>query len=254
MKNKEPGKKAKKEIESKEVRLNKYIADAGITSRRKADELISTGAVKINGQTVTELGTKVLPGDKVTVNGNPVSDVRHHYKYILLNKPKDYITTTSDEFGRKTVMDLVRSGTRIYPVGRLDRNTTGTILLTNDGELANRLTHPSYHIERIYNAGLDRELNAEDAKKIAKGGITLENEVTAPCKLFIHPDDHTKVTLTLTEGKNREIHRIFESLGYKVKKLDRKFFAGLSNSGLKRGQYRHLTRGEVMSLKKLVKL
>jgi 23S rRNA pseudouridine2605 synthase len=234
------------------IRLNKYIADAGICSRRKADELISSGVVKINKKTVTELGTMVQRGSLVTVSGNPIQETQH-LKYIVLNKPKDIITTSSDEKGRATVMDIVRMRTRIYPVGRLDRNTTGVLLLTNDGELANRLTHPSYQIERTYSVGLDRSLKSEDAKIISKG-MELEDGKMAPCEVYILPDDSTKAILIMNEGKNREIRRIFEALDYGVKKLDRKSFAGISAAGLARGEYRHLTFKEVNALRKLVGL
>ncbi|MFC2131373.1 pseudouridine synthase [Bacteroidota bacterium] len=234
------------------IRLNKYLADAGVASRRKADELIKGGAVKVNGGIIIDLGTKINLGDKVSVFGDPVKLTRR-YVYILLNKPKDSIATTNDEKGRRTVLNLVRSSERIFPVGRLDRNTTGVILLTNDGDLTYRLTHPKYKIERVYNAGLDKELRVGDAKKIA-GGIELEDGKTSPCELFINPKDKSKVALSLTEGKNHEIKRMFEAVGYRVNKLDRKFFAGLSSAGLKRGEYRHLTKKELLALRKLAGL
>jgi 23S rRNA pseudouridine2605 synthase len=250
-------KKVKKESEKNEtsnkpIRLNKLISDAGIASRRKADELIKGGSVKVNDKPVTELGTKVLVTDKITVNGNQLKATKH-LTYILLNKPKDCITSVKDEFGRQTVMDIVRIRTRIYPIGRLDRNTTGVLLMTNDGELANRLMHPRYQVERVYNAGLDKALKPEDAKKIASG-IELEDGQTEPCELIIHPEEKTKITIILKEGKNREVKRIFEHFGYKVKKLDRKMYAGLSTSGLGRGGYRHLYNKEVQHLRRLVKL
>ncbi len=232
------------------VRLNKYIAEGGIASRRKADEIIAAGKVKINGKTVKELGTKVRPDDLVTIDGDPVSPVQKNI-YILLNKPKDTITTASDDMGRKTVLDIVRKNMRLFPVGRLDRNTTGAILITNDGELAHRLTHPRYEIERIYNVGLNKELKLEDAKNISKG-VKLEDGMTGPCEVLIYPDDKRKAMLILREGKNREVRRIFEILGYEVKKLDRKEFAGISTSGLKRGAYRHLERKEILTLRKKV--
>lgn len=234
------------------IRLNKYLADAGIASRRKADELIASGAVKVNRKIIIDLGTKINPGDKVTVNGDPVS-AEKKLVYILLNKPKDYITTTNDEQDRKTVLNIVKSRERIFPVGRLDRNTTGALLLTNDGDMTYRLTHPKFRIERIYNAGLDKAMKFIDAKKIA-GGIELEEGRTAPCELFIDPNDKTKVTISLTEGKNHEIKRMFEAVGYYVRKLDRKYFAGLSTAGLNRGQYRHLSRKEILMLRKLTGL
>lgn len=233
------------------IRLNRIIAESGFASRRKADELIASGVVKVNGKTVSELGTKARKTDLITVNGNPLKQVEH-FTYILLNKPKNTITTTSDEKGRKTVMDIIRTRARVFPVGRLDRNTTGVLLLTNDGELANNLIHPKMSIVRIYNAGLNKPIRLEDAKKISQG-IELEDGMTAPCEVFVNPDDKTKVTISLTEGKNHEVRRIFEALDYEVRKLDRKYFAGLSVKGLNRGEYRHLTNIELMNLKKLIK-
>lgn len=234
------------------IRLNKFIADAGIASRRKADEIITSGVVKVNGIVVTDLSTKVIKSDFVTVNGDPIA-FEKNLIYIVLNKPKDTITTTKDEKGRKTVLDIVRKHTRVYPVGRLDRNTTGAILITNDGELANRLTHPKYEIIREYNATLDKELKMEDARQIANG-VELEDGTTGTCNLFVFPEDKTKVKLHIFEGKNREVRRIFEHFGYEVKKLDRKMFAGISTKGLNRSAYRHLEREEVRMLKKLVGL
>jgi len=246
-------KKLKKIDENAPIRLNKFLADCGVTSRRNADELIKSGVVKVNGQIVTELGTKVTKSDFITVNGDPVKE-KKNYIYIILNKPKNVITTTSDEKGRKTVLDIVRKHTRIFPVGRLDRNTTGLLLLTNDGELAYRLTHPSYQIERIYSVKLDKPLAFEDAKKIADGIDLDDGESSGPAEIFIEPKDHTKLNIKITEGKNREIRRIFETLGYEVKQLSRKLFANLSISGIKVGEYRHLTKKELRDLKKLVNL
>lgn len=242
----------KKNIESENelIRLNKFIADAGYCSRRKADELIAAGVVKVNGQVITELGAKVHPSDLVTIKGDPIS-IKHKNIYIVLNKPKNVITTTLDEKGRTTVLDLVKKQTRIFPIGRLDRNTTGVLLLTNDGELAHRLTHPSYEIPREYAVKLNKALKPADAKKIADG-LEIDGEKMAPCNIFISQDDKTKVFITLVEGKNHEVKRIFEHLGYEVKQLDRKSFAGITYKGLEKGSYRHLTRKEVLYLKKLV--
>jgi len=234
------------------IRLNKYLADSGVASRRKADELIKKGFVKINGTTVTELGTKIKPDDKVTVSGNLVAS-RLKPIYLILNKPKDYLTTADDEYGRKTVIDLVKTNSRIFPVGRLDRNTTGVLLLTNDGELAYRLTHPKFQVQRVYSAGLDKALRISDAKKISEG-VELEDGFTAPCEIFINPKDKTQIVITLYEGKNHEVKRIFEAYGYHVSKLERKLFAGISNAGMKRGEYRKLTKPEIISLKKLTGL
>ena len=213
--------RAKKEVVPKDdsIRLNKFLADAGYCSRRKADELIDSGVVKVNRQIITELGTKIHPGDFVTVKGDPVS-LEPHNVYIVLNKPKNVITTTSDELGRKTVLDLVRKQVRIFPVGRLDRNTTGVLLLTNDGDLAHRLTHPSYEIPREYYVKLNRVLKPEDAQMISEG-LELEDGRTSPCELMIHPEDKTRVAITLTEGKNHEVIRLFDAVGYDVRQIGR---------------------------------
>lgn len=235
------------------IRLNKYISESGLTSRRKADELIKNGVVKVNKKVVTELGTIVHLSDFITVNGDPVS-VSHQSTYILLNKPKDCITSTSDEFGRKTVMDIIKYSERLFPVGRLDRNTTGVLLLTNDGELANCLTHPKYQIARIYNAKLNKILKVADAQKISEGLELEEGFLVAPCEIFIYPDDKTKVMITLTEGKNHEVKKIFEAVGYEVKSLDRKYYHNLSTKGLRRGEYRFLDRKEITELRKLISL
>ncbi len=242
----------KRASERDTIRLNKYIAEAGVASRRKADELIEMGKVKVNKKVVTELGTVIHKGDFVTVNGDPINR-EEHMIYVVLNKPKNVITTTSDELGRQTVLDIVKKRARIYPVGRLDRNTTGVLLLTNDGELAHRLTHPSYEIVREYSVKLDNALRPEHAEQIANG-IELEDGKTAPCELLISPEDHSKVLIRLTEGKNHEVKRLFEAVGYLVRQLDRKEFAGITAKGLDKGSYRHLTRKEVMYLKKIVKI
>ena len=232
--------------------MNKYLADCGVASRRKADELIERGAVRVNGAIIIDLGTKIDLADNVTVFGDPVK-TNKRLVYILLNKPKDYIATTKDDQERKTVMDLVKTQQRIFPVGRLDRNTTGVLLMTNDGDLTYRLTHPKYQIEKIYNISLDKDLNTKDAKAIAQG-VEFEGVTYSPCELFIDPKDRSKITLSLTEGKNHEVKKMFEALGYNVKKLDRKYFAGLSNSGMKRGEYRNLSLQEIRELKKLTGL
>ncbi len=233
------------------IRLNKFLADAGIASRRTSDELISTGVVKINGKVVKELGTKVHPSDLVTVNGEPVSYIKH-LTYVILNKPKDYITTTSDDLGRKTVMDLIPISQRLYPVGRLDRNTTGVLIITNDGELATRLMHPKYGVEREYSVGLDKKLKFDDAKAISEG-VELEDGVTGPAEVFIERDQH-ECKIVLREGKNREVRRLFEHFGYEVERLHRVRYAGVTVTGLSRGEYRHLTPSEVRNLRSLVGL
>ena len=234
------------------VRINKYLADAGIGARRTVEEYILKGVVKVNGKIVKDLATRILLEDFVTVNGEPVSD-RKFLVYFLLNKPKDVITTASDELGRETVLDLIKSKYRVFPVGRLDRNTTGALLITNDGDLAHRLTHPSYQIQREYKVGLDRDIELRDARKISHG-IELEDGMTGPCEVIVDPKDHTKVSLMLMEGRNREVRRIFEALGYDVRRLDRKRFATLSTSGLRRGEHRQLTKSEVRALRDLVGL
>ncbi len=232
------------------VRLNKFISNAGITSRRKADELITKGLVTINGKVVTELGVQVKAyEDHVTVNGETIS-LRPRYLYLLLNKPKDTITTTSDEKDRTTVLDYVNTQERVYPVGRLDRNTTGVLLLTNDGELTNRLTHPSFEIEREYHITLDKKLEISDAKKIAAGGLDIgEGDITGPAELSIM-ETPMEIILKIKEGKNREVRRIFETMGYEVEKLDRVTFAGLTHRGMSRGESRPLTPQEIHRLKK----
>jgi len=246
--------KSKKTREEKTIyfRLNKFIADSGICSRRKADELIAAGKVTVNRKVVKKLGTKVKATDLVTVDGNPVK-TKNKFVYILLNKPKNIISTTKDEKNRKTVLDIIKTSSRVYPVGRLDRNTTGVLLLTNDGELVNRLTHPKYQIERIYRTGLNKPLSEKDAFGIASG-IKSKDFESSPCELLIDPKEHTKVTVVLREGKNHEIKKMFEYFGYNVKKLDRIMFAGITTRGMKRGEYRHLTKSEVNFLKKLTGL
>lgn len=236
--------------EKSTVRLNKFIAETGLCSRRKADDLISEGRVRVNGNIIIDLGTIVTLSDNITVDGDPLKAPRK-YLYILLNKPKDTISTTSDELGRKTVLDLIPIRTRLYPIGRLDRNTTGVLLITNDGELTARLTHPKFQVERAYKVRLDRKISTAHAREIA-AGIELEDGYTNPCEVFVNPKDTTEVMLVLREGKNREVRRMFEAVGYEVRKLDRKTFAGLSASGLARGEYRYLERKEVLALRRLV--
>jgi 23S rRNA pseudouridine2605 synthase len=232
------------------ARLNKAIADAGVASRRRADELIRSGCVRINGLVVTELGTKVEIDDMVTVNGEPITRYKH-LTYVVLNKPKDVITTSSDEKGRATVFDIVKIKSRLFTVGRLDRNTTGVLLITNDGDLANRLMHPRYGITRVYKATLDKPLRKDHMLSIAKG-VELEDGPAQPVEIAIDPSDKASVLLAIREGRNREVRRIFELFGYEVKRLDRKEYANISTRGLKRGEYRHLTRDEVAELQRLV--
>jgi len=232
------------------ARLNRVIADAGIASRRAADVLITEGRVKINGQIVTELGTKVSLSDVVSVNGEPITREKH-LTYVLLNKPKDVITTSNDEKGRATVFDIVRIHARLFTVGRLDRNTTGAILLTNDGDLAHKLMHPSFGVSRVYRAGLDKYCRQEHARAISHG-VELDDGMTSPCSVTIDPEDKSSVILEIREGKNREVRRLFEHFGYEVRRLDRKQYGVLTTRGLKRGEYRHLTREEINALRQLV--
>jgi len=236
------------------VRINKIIADAGITSRRGADQLILEGRVKVNGAVVTELGMRVHPSERVLVDGEIIGDPER-LVYVLLNKPKDTITTTSDERGRRTVLDLIDFRERIYPVGRLDRNTTGVLLLTNDGDLANRLMRPRYGIERHYQVVLDAPLKLGDARTIAAGGVDLgDGDITGPCEVYVDDKQRTHVAITLREGKNREVRRLFEAFGYMVIRLDRKLYAGLTTRGLARGEWRRLERKEISALRRLVNL
>jgi len=231
------------------VRLNKYLANAGICSRREADEFIQAGVVRVNGEVVSELGVKVKPTDTILFHDQAVSI--EHKIYILLNKPKDCVTTSDDPQERTTVMDLVKGACaeRIYPVGRLDRNTTGVLLLTNDGDLASKLTHPKFEKRKIYQATLDKNIEPEDIQKILDG-ITLEDcEVKADNCSYVDQDKGNVVGIEIHTGQNRVVRRIFESLGYKVFKLDRVYFAGLTKKNLPRGKWRHLSEKEVGLLK-----
>ncbi len=232
------------------IRLNRFIANAGVCSRREADQLIADGSIKVNGKVVTELGTKVSRTDEVKYKGRVLKSER--LAYVLLNKPKDFITTVDDPQGRRTVMDLVAKACdeRIYPVGRLDRNTTGLLLLTNDGDLAKKLTHPSHKVKKIYQVSLSKALTKEDAAKIMNG-VELEDGEATVDKLAILDKSKREVGLEIHIGKNRIVRRIFESLGYEVTKLDRTIFAGLTKKDLPRGKWRHLKEKEVINLKHL---
>jgi 23S rRNA pseudouridine2605 synthase len=229
--------------------LNKYLALAGVGSRRKNDELILSGVVKVNGKIVQELGTKVhADRDRVTVNGQPV-EVEPKLYYILFNKPKDCITTLSDEKGRTTVLDYVKISKRIYPIGRLDRNTTGVLLLTNDGELANALMHPRGEIERVYRVRLDRAILDEHFGTLRRG-VRLEDGVARPQEVALLPGTRRKeLLISLAEGRNREVRRTFETLGYDVKGLERVSFAGFTTEGVARGRWRFLSHTEVHHLR-----
>ena len=237
----------KKQIEYKEthvdpdepIRLNKYLANAGVCSRREADEFIAAGVVKVNGEIVTELGTKVKRSDVV------------HFHDQQISIEKDYVTTSDDPQNRKTVMDLVKDACRerIYPVGRLDRNTTGVLLLTNDGELASKLTHPQYLKKKVYHVWLDKNVTAADMRLIADGVTLDDGEIRADAIEYASETDRKQVGIEIHSGRNRIVRRIFESLGYKVLKLDRVFFAGLTKKNVRRGDWRFLTEQEVNMLR-----
>lgn len=247
----------KKQIEYKDVltdpdepiRLNKLLANAGICSRREADEFITAGVVSVNGVVVTELGTKVKRTDEIKFHDQPVNIERK--VYVLLNKPKDCVTTSDDPQERKTVMDFVKGACkeRIYPVGRLDRNTTGVLLLTNDGDLASKLTHPKYLKKKIYHVYCDKNVTKADLDQIVSG-ITLDDgEIHADAVSYASETDKSQVGIEIHSGKNRIVRRIFEALGYRVIKLDRVYFAGLTKKGLRRGDWRYLTEQEVNMLR-----
>ena len=247
----------KKQIEYKEthvdpdepIRLNKYLANAGVCSRREADEFIEAGVVKVNGVVVTELGTKVKRSDEVHFHDQLVSIEKK--VYVLLNKPKDTVTTSDDPQNRKTVMDLVKGACRerIYPVGRLDRNTTGVLLLTNDGELATKLTHPQFLNKKIYHVFLDKNVTAADMKQIADGIELEDGEIHADAIEYANETDRKQVGIEIHSGRNRIVRRIFEHLGYRVIKLDRVYFAGLTKKNVRRGDWRFLTEKEVSMLR-----
>jgi len=247
----------KKQIEYKDIltdpnepiRLNKFLANAGICSRREADEFIAAGVVSVNGEVVTELGTKIKRTDEVKFHDEPVCVERK--VYVLLNKPKDCVTTSDDPQERKTVMHCVKDACkeRIYPVGRLDRNTTGVLLLTNDGDLASKLTHPKYLKKKIYHVYCDKNVTKADLDQIAAGVTLDDGEIHADAISYASETDKKQVGIEIHSGKNRIVRRIFESLGYKVTKLDRVYFAGLTKKGLKRGDWRYLTEQEVNFLR-----
>jgi 23S rRNA pseudouridine2605 synthase len=232
------------------VRLNRYIANSGLCARREADELIKKGHISVNGVKVTDMGIRVKPSDSVEYNGRKL---RLEKKvYILLNKPKGYVTTVKDPHAEATVIDLVRdaAGERIYPVGRLDKSTTGVLLLTNDGELAGKLTHPRYGARKVYLVVTDRDVTRHDMETIIKGVDLDDGTVSADAISYFDPEDRTQVGLEIHSGQNRVVRRIFEKLGYRVKKLDRVSFAGLTKKNLPRGTWRHLTSKELSMLKR----
>ena len=242
-------KKSEQTPQEESVRLNKYIADSGLCSRREADTLIASGQITVNGKKVTEMGIRIQPGDTVKYKGEVLKNEKP--VYILLNKPKDVVTTVKDEHAKRSVIDLVKNACkeRVYPVGRLDRNTTGVLLLTNDGELTKRLTHPRYQKKKVYHVVLDKPVVKSHLEQIVEG-IELDDEmVRADGASHVDPSDKTQVGVEIHTGQNRVVRRIFESLGYRVKKLDRVYFAGLTKKNLPRGKWRFLTQKEINMLK-----
>lgn len=244
---KRPNKKGNSHLSS-EIRLNRFIANAGVCSRREADKLIEEGQIQVNGKVVKEMGFKVSKADKVAYKGKQLKSQSH--QYVLLNKPKGFITTTKDPQERKTVMGLVEKACkeRIYPVGRLDRDTSGLLLFTNDGETAKKLTHPSHKVKKIYQVELNKPIKTEDFEKILQG-VELDDGVATVNELAILDDSNQVLGLEIHIGKNRIVRRIFESLGYDVVKLDRVMFASLTKKNLPRGKYRHLNPKEIMAIK-----
>lgn len=234
------------------IRLNKYIANSGICSRREADVLIAAGSAMVNGKVITEMGYKVQLTDEVRFDGSLINPEAK--RYVLLNKPKNYITTMDDERGRKTVMELVHMATkeRIYPVGRLDRNTTGLLLFTNDGELAKKLTHPKHNVRKLYHATLERKFAIKDLQTLSSGEFSVEGrKVFIDDVAYVEGGSKMEVGIEIHSGRNRIVRKIFETLGYKVVKLDRVIFAGMTKKNIQRGHWRHLTEQEVNNLKML---
>lgn len=249
-KNSTPAKKTvKEEVKKDTIRLNRYISNAGVCSRREADKLIADGKIKVNNEVVSELGFQVKLTDKIYYQGKLLK--REQLNYILLNKPKDYITTMDDPQGRKTVMELIKTAgnERIYPVGRLDRNTTGLLLFTNDGDLAKKLSHPSYQIKKIYQVDLDKPITTEDIEKI-QAGIELEDGIADVDEVAVLSKDRSILGIEIHIGKNRIVRRIFEHLGYEVIRLDRVMYGSLTKKDLTRGKWRKLDDKEVLMLKK----
>lgn len=245
-----PSKQSAPKHEDEFIRLNKFIANSGVCARREADELIRDGHISVNGREVTDMGVKVRLTDNVTYNGKSLSPGKK--VYVLLNKPKGYVTTVSDPHAEKTVLDLVRNATseRIYPVGRLDKATTGVLLLTNDGDLAGKLTHPRYRISKVYHVFADKPVTRSEMEAIV-AGVELDGEIiSADAISYPDPDDHTQVGLEIHSGQNRVVRRIFEKLGFRIRKLDRVSFAGLTKKNLQRGHWRHLTPKEISMLKR----
>jgi len=239
----------KKSNPNGEMRLNRFIANAGICSRREADTYISAGMVSVNGHIVTELGVKVLPTDEVRFDGTKLNAEKK--VYLLLNKPKDFVTTTDDPHADKIVMDLIKDACseRVYPVGRLDRNTTGLLLFTNDGDLSKRLTHPSHTMKKVYQVSLDKPVTMEHLQQIADGIDLEDGHIAADAVSYISNEEKDEIGIEIHSGRNRIVRRIFEHFGYRVKKLDRVMYAGLTKKNLPRGKYRFLTEKEIQFLK-----
>ena len=238
-----------KTVSAEGMRLNRFVANAGVCSRREADTYISAGMVTINGKQISELGTRVLPGDEVRFDGRKLDAEKK--VYLLLNKPKDYVTTTDDPHADKIVMDLIKNACdeRVYPVGRLDRNTTGLLLFTNDGDLSKKLTHPSHNKKKVYMVTLDQPVAQAHMEMIADGIELEDGKITADAISYTTLEDKTEVGIEIHSGKNRIVRRIFEHFGYKVRKLDRVLFAGLTKKNLPRGKFRFLTEKEIQFLK-----
>jgi len=228
--------------------LNKFIAHCGVSSRRDAAELVKLGNVKVNNETITEPGYKVSSKDEVKINGKKIT-LAKNLIYILLNKPKDYITTTDDPQNRKTVLNLIRIKDRVYPVGRLDRNTSGVLLLTNDGDLSQKLTHPSFEVKKVYHVSLDRALEKKDFDKVLKGVDLEDGPARVDVLAYADSKDKKQLGIEIHSGRNRIVRRIFEHLGYEVKNLDRVVFAGLTKKNVERGKWRFLSEKEIRSLK-----
>ncbi len=238
--------------ENNGIRLNKYISNSGICSRREADVLIAAGSAMVNGKVITEMGYKVQLTDEVRFEGSLINPETK--RYVLLNKPKNYITTMDDDRGRKTVMELVQMATkeRIYPVGRLDRNTTGLLLFTNDGELAKKLTHPKHNVRKLYHASLERKFALKDLQTLSSGDFSVEGKkVFIDDVAYVQGESKSEVGIEIHSGRNRIVRKIFATLGYKVVKLDRVIFAGMTKKNIQRGHWRHLTDQEVNNLKML---
>ncbi len=242
-----------KQDDKETIRLNKYIAHAGICSRRDADDYIRAGKVRVNGKICKELGTLVRPSDRILVDGQKIEP--EPFVYVLMNKPRDTITTTSDEKGRKTVMDLIEkaTGVRLYPVGRLDRNTTGLILLTNDGDLANRLMHPSYKVRKVYETETSRALSDEQIEQL-RTGVELDDGPAKAYRVSRHPLYSNVIRMSLHEGRNRMVRRMLQAIGAEVVKLDRVIYGSLNKEGLRIGRWRNLRKHEINDLRKMVRL